>query len=468
MVSPAVASYPTTPNDPYFPSQWALTQIHAPQAWSKSTGAGEVVAVVDTGVQFGIDDLPSSRSAGSFSCIGMGGQSGPCQADTSGDDNGHGTWVASVIAAQTNNGKGMAGVAPDAKIMSIRAIAADGTGEVSDIAKGIEFAADQGANVINLSVGPDAFGQSFPTFTCPPSTVGGCLQPPVNDTQSLHSALQGAVNEATAKGALVVFAAGNTDPGYAGPSLYLGMQNVLIVGATGPRDEVASYSDTGSGSTFIWAPGGDGSCSSSDTNNCIILASDHNGYVVSEGTSFAAPHVAGVAALLMADGYTNSTAAARIESSADSVAAGLRLNAQAALGASGAVVTDPQPTTQPTLVAPQSQTSPQSVGAKATTKPATVSTGAGHATTGSTPAAQPSASPTAAAAPLSSQTSPPSSDAVEPAPTSTEKAVIAGGRVLTDHSTGKPAGSPLMLATVILVATAGGAVAVWVSRRERA
>ncbi|HLI57733.1 MAG TPA: S8 family serine peptidase, partial [Actinomycetota bacterium] len=160
LAAPAIASYPDPPNDPYFSSQWALAVIKAPQAWSKSTGAGEVVAVVDTGVQFGIPDLPSSKSAGSFNCIGMGGQNGPCPSDSPVDDNGHGTWVASVIAAATNNGVGMSGVAPDAKIMSVRAISSDGTGEVSDIAKGIMFAADQGANVINLSVGPDAFGQS--------------------------------------------------------------------------------------------------------------------------------------------------------------------------------------------------------------------------------------------------------------------------------------------------------------------
>ena len=122
------------------------------------------------------------------------------------------------------------------------------------------------------------------------------------------------------------------------------MSNVLIVGATGPQDEVASYSDTGSGPTFIWAPGGDGTCSSGDTSNCVVIASMNGGYQVSEGTSFAVPHVAGVAALLMATGSSNSAAAKRIVASADQVAAGARLNAAAALGVSpGSVALSARP-----------------------------------------------------------------------------------------------------------------------------
>lgn len=452
LAGPAQASVPNPPNDPYFPSQWALAVIKAPQAWSKSTGAGEVVAVVDTGVQFGIPDLPMSKSAGSYNCIGDGGTSTPCPPDSSGDDEGHGTWVASIIAAETNNGVGMAGVAPDARILSVKAIGSDGTGSVTDIAKGIEFAADEGANVINLSVGPDSFGQSFPTLDCPPTTQGGCLQAPVNNQSSLDAALQPAIDYANAHGALVVLAAGNTDPGYAGPSLYLGLKNVLIVGATGPHDEVASYSDTGSGPEFIWAPGGDGACSSSDTSNCVILASDSGTYEVSEGTSFAAPHVAGAAAMLMAVGYSNSAAAARIMATADPIPAGVRLDAAAALAASPT-----QPVTAPPVVAPVSGTSP---------KPATlVSPRPARTVAAPTPSPTPRPSPSPSPSP-----SPPPSPQPSPSPLPSPKATPKGGPVhLAAAAHGStPGGTPAVdVALVTFLAAGGSAAAVWISRRVR-
>ena len=447
---PALAT-PANPNDTYFSSQWALKVIRAPQAWERSTGAGSVVAVVDTGVQFGIPDLPQSKSAGSYNCIGSAGNSAPCPADTSGDDQGHGTWVASIIAAQTNNGVGMAAVAPDARILSIKAIGPDGTGSVDDIAKGIEFAADEGANVINLSVGPDAFGQSFPTFDCPPTTVGGCLNSPVNDSASLQKAMQPAIDYASSHGALVVLAAGNTNPGYSGPSLYLGLHNVLIVGATGPHDEVASYSDTGSGPTFIWAPGGDGACASSDTSNCIILASKAGSYEVSEGTSFATPHVAGVAALLMAVGYSNSSAADRIESTADPISAGVRLDAAAALGASPLL-----PASGPPSVAPAVQSSPQTV--VRTSPQPVVRTSPVPTPAKPAPSATPPPSPSPTPAP---QPSLQAAGGTTPTPPS--------GAALRALSSRSRSGSHPVeaIALVAVLAAAGGSGAVWLSRRVR-
>ncbi|HXL42098.1 MAG TPA: S8 family serine peptidase, partial [Actinomycetota bacterium] len=434
---------PNPPNDSYFASQWALKVIKAPQAWTTTTGAGITVAVVDTGVQFGIADLPASKSAGAYDCRGYGGKPDPCPADASGDGQGHGTWVASIIAAATNNGQGMAGVAPDAKILAIKAIGGDGTGSVDDISKGIKFAADQGAKVINLSVGPDAFGKPFPKLDCPVVTVGGCLTPPVNDSGSLHKALQPAVDYASGRGALVVVAAGNTDPGATpGPSLYLGMNNVLIVGATGPQDEVASYSDTGSGATFIWAPGGDGTCSSGDTSNCVVIASMNGGYQVSEGTSFAVPHVAGVAALLMATGSSNSAAAKRIVASGDQVAAGARLNAAAALGVSSGSPALPArpPAAPPVRAAP----------APVVAKPAVKATPTPASTPTPTPTPTPSPTPTSEASPLAA------------AGISSQKA--AGG------ATGRPASSTAstqMVAFVLFLASAGGASIVWIARRVR-
>ena len=443
LAAPAFAAIPNPPNDSYFASQWALKVIKAPQAWTASTGAGITVAVVDTGVQFGIGDLPASKSAGAYDCRGYGARPDPCPADGSGDDQGHGTWVASIIAAATNNGQGMAGVAPDAKILAIKAIGGDGTGSVDDISKGIKFAADQGANVINLSVGPDAFGKPFPTLDCPVVTVGGCLTPPVNDAGSLHKALQPAVDYASGRGALVVVAAGNTDPGATpGPSLYLGMNNVLIVGATGPRDEVASYSDTGSGPTFIWAPGGDGTCSSGDTSNCVVIASMRGGYQVSEGTSFAVPHVAGVAALLMATGSSNSAAAKRIVASADPIAAGVRLNAAAALGVSSEsrALSARPPAAPPVRAAP----------APVVAKPAVKATPTPASTPTPTPTPTPSPTPTSEASPLAA--------AGLPSPR------------LASGATGRPASSTVstqMVAFVLFLASAGGASVVWIARRVR-
>jgi hypothetical protein len=337
----------------------------------------------------------------------------------------------------------MAGVAPDARILAIKAIGGDGTGSVDDIAKGIRFAADQGAKVINLSVGPDAFGKPFPKLDCPVVTVGGCLTPPVNDSASLHRALQPAVDYASGRGALVVVAAGNTDPGATpGPSLYLGMNNVLIVGATGPQDEVASYSDTGSGPTFIWAPGGDGTCSSGDTSNCIVIASMNGGYQVSEGTSFAVPHVAGVAALLMATGSSNSAAAKRIVASADQIAAGARLNAAAALGvSSGPLALSARPS-----AAPPVRAAPAPVVAKPAEK----------------------ATPT----PASTPTPPTPTPTPSPAPTSEASPLTAAGvssQRAASGATGRPASTVTtqMVAFVLFLASAGGASVVWIARRVR-
>jgi serine protease len=451
LAAPASAIIPNPPNDGYFANQWALKVIKAPQAWTTSTGAGITVAVVDTGVQFGVADLPASKSAGAYDCRGYGGKPDPCPADASGDGQGHGTWVASIIAAATNNGQGMAGVAPDARILAVKAIGGDGTGSVDDIAKGIRFAADQGAKVVNLSVGPDAFGKPFPRLDCPPATVGGCLTPPVNDSSSLHKALQPAVDYAFARGALVVVAAGNTDPGATpGPSLYLGMSNVLIVGATGPHDEVASYSDTGSGPTFVWAPGGNGACSSGDTSNCVVLASMHGGYQVSEGTSFAVPHVAGVAALVMATGAGNSAAASRIVSSADQVAAGPRLNAAAAVGASASLPVAARPP-----AVPAARTAPAPVVASPVQKAAPK-------------AAMPA--PALPAAPTLTPTPSPT-----PAPTSTgDGSPLAAAGVPTTRAASGPAGkrassttSVQMMASVLFLAAVGGACLVWLARRVR-
>lgn len=452
---PALAGIPYPPNDKYFANQWNLKTIKAPQAWTQSTGAGVVVAVVDSGVNF-VADL-AGQSAGSYNCIATGTNCVP----SSGDDYGHGTSVASILAAQANNSIGIAGVAPEAKIMSIQVVGTDGTAKANDIANGVEFAADHGAKVINMSLGGDGSAGTTTTFDCPYPPCLGSFQ------TSLRQALQPAVDYAASKGSLVVVAAGNQGPG---TSAFMGMTNVLIVGATGPQDEVASYSNTGSGSTFIYAPGGN-NCSG--LSNCIVMQTSGGDFVMNEGTSFATPEVAAVAALLVAQGSSASAAANRIVSTGDHIAAGVRLDAAAALGAPATL---PGPTTQATIE-PAVSNAPAAAGstnpgssAPASSAPRQprsntgASTGANPAGTATTVQAPPQPSPAAGASPdAQQQAAPNAQDGAQAA------AVIAKPPqrpVPASAAHPERAIRPVaaLIALLMFVAGAGAAGMVWVGR----
>jgi serine protease len=294
-------------SDPYRPRQWALDRIQADKAWSVSRGAGVTIAIVDTGIDLSHPDL-KGKITGAYACV-----SGACSAGGD-DDNGHGSHVAGIAAAATGNGVGISGVAPAAKLMAVKVLDSDGSGACSDIELGIRWAADHGARVVNLSLGPGLF--TAPTgFLC---------------TNGLQQAAAYAWNA----GSVVVIAAGNDSL----VSLY-SSNDLLVVGATGPDDDLASYSNSGAN---IYAPGGDSGSSSCRDNTCIFSTWEDGGYADAQGTSMAAPHVSGVAALLLARGYTNAQVLSRIRSTADNVNGFLRVNAARAVGSSTPIAVQPR------------------------------------------------------------------------------------------------------------------------------
>ncbi|MCG2784936.1 MAG: S8 family serine peptidase [Anaerolineae bacterium] len=236
------------PDDPRYAEQWALPAIGAPSAWAElpADAPKVTVAVIDSGVCAEHPDLAGRIEAGwDF----LENDAAPQ------DDFGHGCSVAGIIAANTNDGIGMAGVAPNAQIMPLRVLNASGVGSYSDVAAAIVYAADNGAQVINLSL-----GGSNPSST-----------------------LENAVNYAISKSVIVVAAAGNNGTeGVLYPAAY---PDVVAVGSVDPDLQHSSFSNYGS-QIDIWAPGRDILTTRSDGNHGLV-----------SGTSFSAPYVAGADAI---------------------------------------------------------------------------------------------------------------------------------------------------------------------------
>lgn len=296
-------------DDPFFAQQWGLHRIDAERAWAPAAdGSGVVVAVIDTGVNFAHEDL-AGKSAGEINTIAR--PRGDCDS-APGDNQGHGTQVAGIIAAGSNNGRGIASVAPGSMILSVKALDCKGEGYISDVSRGIREAARRGAKVINLSLGHEV------------GLVGAVLNI-IGQDESRD--FQAAINEAAGAGALVVAAAGNDSL----QSSYAGMENVLVVGASGPDDEHSEYSSSGA---EVMAPGGNalGGCGGQQ-HRCVATTERGGGYAAVQGTSFSAPHVSGVAALLSRQGHGPGSARSVMLSSADPVPAGPRINAARAVGA---------------------------------------------------------------------------------------------------------------------------------------
>lgn len=355
-------------NDPHWSRQWAPVKIGAPAAWEATTGAGIKIGIIDSGVDLGHQDLQGGKIAANASCVGSGGNAASCVAGGGQDVAGHGTHVAGIAAANKDNGVGIAGIAPSAQLVVARVFSGD-TAELADVEAAIEWTVDQGARVVNLSLGENAL-------------LGGLL--------GGGGSLGPALNAAWARGAIPVVAAGNAQllTGSAG----YGDVNAVIVGATGPDDEIASYSvSTGSAKWAIVAPGGNGA-DARQIFSTYWQAGSANQYGYLQGTSMATPHVSGTLALLLARGLSPQRAVEVLLASANkavqcgATCAG-RLETAAAVGATGFVPAapttsttgPPPPTAAPTTAAPTTA-APRTRVTTATTVPAATTTVAAPAT----------------------------------------------------------------------------------------
>jgi subtilisin family serine protease len=334
-----VYSAAATPSDPFFGTLWGLqnsgqaveerygradADIDAPEAWSITTGSDAVkVAVVDSGVEYDHPDL-----AGNIVALGRDFYSAD---DDPRDENGHGTHVAGTIGAQGDNAEGVTGVSWNVGLMPIRVLGPTGGGTTATVTNGLAYAIQQGAKIVNASLG------------------GGTWDP------TLASMIEGASDT------LFVFAAGNggwdgigdDNDLFGSPRYYpcgYPYANVVCVAATDLTDALAPFSNYGTTSVDLAAPG-------------VKIGSTYVGgsYVYNNGTSMATPHVAGAAALLFARAPHASVAEVRaallgsvdvLPHLATKVTSSGRLNAHKALLA---IAPAPQPPAPPPPAAPQHQ-----------------------------------------------------------------------------------------------------------------
>jgi len=262
-------------NDPYVERQWALNQVQIRELWQTANGGSEIlVAVLDTGIDQDHEDLDGKVVV----------EANFTDSPTPGDTYGHGTHIAGIIAACGNNGVGIVGVAPESQLMNVKV--ADDTGgcQASTVAKGIIWAVDNGASVINVSI---EFKEPSPE-------------------------LEDAVNYAWSRGVVVIAAAGNEgseSPVY--PACY---ENCIAVAAIRQDDTLAPLSNYGDW-IDVAAPGFN-----------IYSTLPDNSYGYKSGTSFASAYVSGLAALLFSvvtdtngDGKLNDEIRAAIENSCQQI-----------------------------------------------------------------------------------------------------------------------------------------------------
>lgn len=268
-----------TPNDPYWSSQWGMTKIEAPAAWDITTGSSSVtIAIVDTGVDLFHPDL-SGKLVSGYDFVNND--------NNPQDDHGHGTHVAGIAAARTNNGTGVAGFSWGAKMMPVKVLDDYGNGDYEDVANGVIYAANSGAKIINLSLGGSAYSWT----------------------------LKDAVEYAYNLGCVIVAAAGNNNSSVSYPARY---PEVIAVAATDSNDQRASFSNYGP-EVDVAAPG-------------VSIRSTYwwggSTYGWLSGTSQAGPHVAGLAALIWSvnPGLNNIQVESIIKQTADDLGAAGRDN----------------------------------------------------------------------------------------------------------------------------------------------
>lgn len=290
------------PNDTYFSQQWALTKIAAESAWDHQTGSsGVVVAVLDSGVDYAHPDLVANlwHNPGEFGGVagsdddgngvvddiyGVSYNGAAISGDPLDDDDAdaHGTAVSGIIGAVGNNGEGIAGVAWSVRLMAVKFLHGPaGVGDVADAIKGVDYAIAEGAKIINMSFGADEYSQF----------------------------LEDAIERADAAGVLVVSAAGNgiEQPPDSGNFVAVDLDvtavspaglkvaNNITVAASTSSDGLWTQSNYGEATVDLAAPGG------SLVITTVSPITGLGNYANLLGTSIAAPHVSGIAALIWSE-----------------------------------------------------------------------------------------------------------------------------------------------------------------------
>lgn len=430
---------PALANDPARARQWGLDLIGADAGQQVGQGDGVVIAVVDSGVDLDHEDLLSNLVPGIDVVDGD---------RTPQDGYGHGTHVAGIAAAAGGNGRGIRGVAPRASIMPVRVLGDDGSGTTADVVEGIEWAVANGADVINLSLGQAAQG-------------------------IFGSSLSAAIEDAWAAGAVVVVAAGNDFIFSSG----FGDEPALVVSATTRNDGKPDYSNgVGSAMWGMAAPGGGCAtiaCSSDDGVFSTYWDEDQDDvYAFLSGTSMAAPHVAGAAAVLLSLGLSPQQTVDRLLSTAQDIGASGRdstfgegrLDLAAAtdgLGGqpspspaqSSASRPSPSPTVVPSPTPAPTRSPSETTPAASSPDPVTVP-------------ASPSPSPASPPSPETAGPTPPgpspAGQGPTPSPTPSETARAAG-----DDQPGDAAGPQSLTVLALVLVTAAGAGVALAARGAR-